>query len=115
MFSDFSVADSQLRSCLEEHIADQRATSSESVRFLNCSHNEIKSLAGIEGFTGLRRIDLSGNQVKSVTELLKLNDLVSVDLRGNPELSCEEYLQIRRLKPGIEFKDPTHCRSILNN
>ncbi|UTA46680.1 hypothetical protein L1F30_10955 [Simiduia sp. 21SJ11W-1] len=107
LFTDFNLPDRNLQRCLDQTIADQKATAAVQVKTLNCSNAGIASLAGLEVFTGLESINLADNRLGQTPELLQLMKLTYVDVRGNPALQCAEVMQ---LPDEITRKLPEHCR-----
>ena len=129
LFTDFTVPDPGLDSCLKQAINDGVITAPEQLTTLDCSFAGIESLEGLAAFTGLKSVRLSANKVRNLVELAKimtLQDLIlddnqivdpvplyhlsalrQLDLSGNAEMQCP--------KPGSFAKVatvrlPTHCR-----
>lgn len=110
LFRDYTVADEPLRTCIEQAIKDSSATSASELKTLICSHAGITSIAGIETFTGITRLNLAANtiidisplaalssleillladnQIIDTTPLLELPALREVNLNANPQLLC---------------------------
>jgi Leucine Rich repeats (2 copies) len=128
LFTDFEVADAALQACLEQAIIDQKATLANELRTLNCSHAKIKTLDGLELFTGLTQLKLSSNQIRNLSPLVPLSaleslcldnnqvvdpvplyDLMSLDildLSANPSLQCPAGSALFRLE---SLSLPEHC------
>lgn len=83
LFVDYDIADEPLRECVAQAISDGRITKPDALEDLNCSQAGIVSLAGIEVFTGLRRLGLDGNAIADLTPLYSLRKLELLHLRGN--------------------------------
>lgn len=130
LFSGYEIADAALAGCVQQAIEDQRVTRAEDLRDLQCSQAGIASLAGIEVFTGLRRLGLDGNALGSVAALEALGDLSLLQLRdnrlkgferalcghpgrelalsGNPDFACADLERLRAC--GAKLLDtPSHC------
>ena len=83
LFVDYAIADEHLRACVAQAISDNRITRPEALEDLNCSQAGIASLAGLEVFTGLRRLGLDGNAISDLAPLYPLRQLELLQLRGN--------------------------------
>ena len=83
LFVDYAIADEHLRACVAQAISDNRITRPEALEDLNCSQAGIASLAGLEVFTGLRRLGLDGNAISELAPLYPLRQLELLQLRGN--------------------------------
>jgi len=83
LFAGYSIADEALRACVAQAIVDRRITRAEALEDLNCSRAGITSLAGIEVFTGLRRLGLDGNAISDLAPLYGLRQLELLQLRDN--------------------------------
>lgn len=83
LFVDYAIADEHLRACVAQAISDNRITRPEALEDLNCSQAGITSLAGLEVFTGLRRLGLDGNAISDLAPLYPLRQLELLHLRGN--------------------------------
>lgn len=126
LFRDFSLADPALEACVKQHILDDRVTGADDLNTLDCSHAGIVDLAGLERFTGLRRVRLSANAIVDPSplaastglEILLLDDnritdagelwaataLETLSLAGNDELRCPQPA------PAItDLTLPAHC------
>lgn len=107
LYSEFSVADSALKDCLKQTIADQNITRVEQLISLTCRHTGLNSIAGLAHFSALQELDISHNQLHDVKELAKLKQLKSLKLSGNVFLSCDEIAALRH--DGLTIVPPTHC------
>lgn len=83
LFVDYAIADESLRECVAQAISDDRITKPGALEDLNCSQAGIASLAGLEVFTGLRRLGLDGNAISDLAPLYPLRQLELLHLRGN--------------------------------
>lgn len=133
LFLDYAIADEALRECVAQAISDARVTTAEGLEDLNCSQAGIASLAGLEVFTGLRRIGLDGNAIGDLAplhglaklELLHVRDnriaalderlcqgaSKSIALAGNDALPCGELEKLRAC--GARLIDvPAHCAAV---
>lgn len=129
LFSDFSIDDRALFTCVQQTIEDKGITQAEQLTVLNCSHAGIASLQGLARFTQLeelnlagnklsdihvlqdtarlKRLDLSDNRLSSIGALLSLPSLDQVDLQGNPSLACNEARALAKLV--AKTRQPAHC------
>jgi hypothetical protein len=130
LFRGYEIADAALAACVQQAIEDQRVTRPEALQDLKCSQAGIASLAGIEVFTGLRRLGLDGNRLFSVAPLEALKDLSLLQLRdnrlrgferalcgnpgrevalsGNSDFACADLERLRAC--GVSIVDaPAHC------
>jgi Leucine-rich repeat (LRR) protein len=83
LFADYSIDDRALSDCVQQAIEDGRISSVEQLENLNCSNAGIASLAGLESFTGLRRVGLDGNALRTLSPLGTLAKLELVQARNN--------------------------------
>jgi hypothetical protein len=131
LFTKFSTADRQLKTCLDQAIADAQVTNAGDLKQLICTHAGLTSLQGLEIFTGLellhlahnklqtveaiarlpqlQEVSLSANQLQQVPEILLLEKLTMLDLTENAELSCADIAQFRERYEG-ELKAPEQCQ-----
>lgn len=115
LFSNYNLADTGLKKCIQDTIQEANITNASQLTILQCPHNSITSLHGIEVFEQLRtlglsknnihnisplatlihltNLDLAENQITSAKSLNKLNALIFVDLRKNPLKNCNELAQ----------------------
>ncbi len=83
LFSDYSIADASLKSCVKDTIAQRQLTKAEQLKRLLCPPGEIASLSGIQVFVNLEHLGLASNQVSNLTPLSKLNKLTQINVRDN--------------------------------
>jgi Leucine-rich repeat (LRR) protein len=106
LFSNFSLADPALQTCVSQTISDEKITSVESLEKLNCSHAGIRSVEGLEQFTHLQFLNLGQNQLRNVGSLSLLTQLQRVNLDGNPALDCAS---VDNWQTPPELTLPPHC------
>lgn len=132
LFSDYTIADPQLATCVAQTIADAHITNAEELKRLNCSNAGIKSLAGLDKFFALEELNLadnqlvdisqiaqlgrlktvilSGNYLKNVAPLLHLLHLQQLNIDGNKQLVCADLLQlIANTEHKLDISMPSHC------
>lgn len=129
LFSDFTVPDPGLNSCLEQAINDGVMTGAQQLTTLDCSFAGIESLEGLSTFSGLTVLRLSANKVRNLVELATLTRLEAVylddnevidpvplgqlpslrhlDLSGNPKLQCPRPGSLAQVTTIIL---PKHCQ-----
>ena len=95
LYSEFSLADPNLHSCMKATIEENKSTSINEIRKLSCSNNEISSLTGLAQFTAITHLDLRDNKVKDLEELNALVNLQYLNLSGN---DIENSAGLKRLK-----------------
>lgn len=115
LFNDYYLADSKLKTCVQDTIKEANITTASQLTTLQCPNNNITSLHGIQVFEQLRtlglnknkihdisslatltnliNLDLAENQITTATALHKLKALTFVDLRKNPLINCNELTQ----------------------
>src|SRR5690606_32158296 len=81
LFTDYKIADQFLARCVEQTLLDHSIHQAKDLTRLNCSSAGIKSLAGLEVFSGLQEIHLAHNALQTVAELAQLPHLQVVILR----------------------------------
>lgn len=133
IFTDYQVADQNLRQCIEQTISDEKITSAFQLTRLNCSNAGINNLAGLERFAALEELNLATNQVhalaplteltrlkilvlrenqlQDVAPLLGLLRLVELDLQQNPQLDCTDVNQLAEnmKETNAEIIKPEQC------
>lgn len=138
LFSAQHITDKNLAACVEQTILDQEITEARKLKRLNCTNAGIRSLEGLEIFTGLEALNLAdnalqnieelkhlvqlrvliltNNSLQSVATLLTLLKLYSLDLAGNTKLSCNDLKQLEKnwvelsLTQSTTLIKPVHCR-----
>ncbi len=112
LFSDFSVEDEHLQNCLQQTIIDQQVVAAKQLLTLNCSNANITSVAGIELFAQLQKVNfdhngiddikplaslrdlqlllLNSNELTDITPLATLENIDRLELSDNPALSCQQ-------------------------
>lgn len=130
LFSDFSIDDRALFTCVQQTIEDEGITGAEQLKALNCSHAGIRSLQGLSRFTQLealnlgdntigdigvlkdnarlKKLDLRNNRLHSVSALLTLPNLELVNLAGNAALDCGDATALAKLVASTTL--PPHCK-----
>ncbi len=108
LFTDYKIPDKGLSNCLKQAILDQKAHKASEVLQLNCSNAGISTLAGLEIFTGLTRINLDNNSLTEIKPLLFLGHLKTVLLSGNNKLSCVDGRLLAEQTDG-DVTLPEHC------
>lgn len=128
LLADVTIADENLKHCVEQAIADQQVTRPNELTSLTCNGAGVSSVAGLDVFTGLRelalasnqisdlspltplsslqRLDLSDNQIEDAVPLYQLLSLGTLDLSGNPRLKCPGSSALFQL---AELTLPVHC------
>lgn len=97
IYTDFSLADSGLRNCIDQTIKDKKLTSSQSVTRLQCSYSGVSTIEGIAKFSRLEKLSLKGNNINKIDELLQLTYLEYLDLSDNPISDCQTLGQLQTL------------------
>ncbi|MCV6614807.1 MAG: protein phosphatase 1 regulatory subunit 42 [Cellvibrionaceae bacterium] len=95
IFSAYSMQDKALSKCVASVLDDRGSQHAGQLTQLNCSHEGVASLAGLQIFSQLRHLDLSNNRLADVRVLEQLEMLEVIDLRKNAELSCQQIEQLR--------------------
>jgi len=130
LFTDYTVEDARLQTCIDQTIKDQGITSAAQLARLSCSDAGISQLKGIGTFSRLSALNLRNNHLTSIAELgtlselrelivaenqlkeasaiLTLLKLEQVDLRANPKLHCRELKQFVSYS-SAHIQAPNHC------
>jgi internalin A len=109
LFADYNILDPALKSCIDQAIFDQQATSAGQLTHLNCSSGGIAELTGLEIFTGLTHINLNQNNLVEIKPLLFLPHPMVVNLENNDQLFCADGQLLAKLVSD-SIKLPTHCK-----
>jgi len=131
LFADFKIDDRALFICVQQTIEDERITTAEQLKTLNCSHAGISALDGLARFAQLeslnvadnrigdivvlkdnprlKQLDLRNNRLQSVETLLAMPNLTLVRLGGNTTLDCANAVALAKLVAGTEL--PAHCKA----
>jgi hypothetical protein len=72
-----AINDPDLKSCIEAHQAETPRTYAGELLEVYCTRKNVSSLAGLEAFEFLRRIDVSHNPLTNIDSLAQLKHLVS--------------------------------------
>jgi len=96
-YTQYSIADSGLQSCIDQTIKDQKISSPLKVTTLQCSYNGISNLKGLSEFSRIERLSLKGNDIQEISELLQLTYLRYLDLSDNPTSDCRTIDQLEQL------------------
>ncbi|MCT2531082.1 protein phosphatase 1 regulatory subunit 42 [SAR92 clade bacterium H921] len=97
LFTNYQIADPNLRNCVAQAISDQRIEHGEDLLQLNCSYAGITNLSGLKRFSKLETINLFNNQLTDIKPLMFLGSLKRLDLRENPALPCKDLLSLEEL------------------
>lgn len=100
LFTDYELADSGLRNCIQQTITDQKISSAEELEQLTCSHAGIESLDGLGQFSRISRLNLRSNEIADLDELLLLTHLEELDLSDNPIENCQTLSQLEQIVTG---------------
>lgn len=109
LYTKFELTDDALNTCVQQTIADQQVHSVKQLEALRCSNAGIRSLAGLEHFAWLKRLDLSANAIVDGAALGALTRLQYLDITGNPQLKCADLPKADTLSD-TEILAPAHCR-----
>lgn len=113
IFKNFSIADANLRACVEQTILDKRITKAEELKQLNCSHAGIKSLAGLEAFYAIEQLNLAENALQSITPLTTISALKVLILRKNNLTNAEPLLHLMALQEvDVSENENMNCRDL---
>jgi Leucine-rich repeat (LRR) protein len=129
LFTDFTIPDEALRTCIEQAVVDGNVTAVEQLTTLNCSHAGIQSVEGLSVFMGLVSLKLADNSIRNLVEigqlgklqtlylenndvidpvpLYSLHKLATLDLTGNKNLQCPRAGTLQQL---ANLSLPGHCR-----
>lgn len=95
LFSDYAIRDAALKACVQQTIADQKATEAGQLIKLDCSDAGVTMLEGIERFYALAKIDLSNNKITDASALAQLPSLTFLNLENNVLLVCDNLENIQ--------------------
>lgn len=134
-FVDFSLADKALHNCVQQTITDQGITKPEQLTQLVCTNGNIRSVEGIELFSGLQQLNLSNNSLQNISALASLPALqnlslaankiitvkpllesialLKVNVQNNATLNCMTVIELMNRMPALQAQLPTHCRGNL--
>lgn len=131
LFKEYTLADKNLRQCVEQTIIDRKITAANQLKTLVCTSagiqnlqglavfnllqelnlksNALTSLEGISTLTKLKILDASDNQIIDGQALLTLPNLAQLDLEDNAAMRCDDLKQFAQFNQG-EYHFPQHCR-----
>ena len=90
LYSGYQFIDQALNTCVKQTIADKNVIAANKLLELNCSHAGIQSLAGLEHFNALEKLNLANNEIADSAALSQLKQLKYLDLTGNEKLRCTD-------------------------
>lgn len=96
LYLKFSMADSNLESCLVQHVEDNRITSPRELIQVNCSYAGISNLEGLIQFSRIETLSLKGNPLKNIEPLFQLANLSLLDV-SDTDLSCSDLQRLEDL------------------
>ena len=89
-----------------------------SLTYLGAGWQDIRSLAGIEHFAALRKLELYANRITNLTPISQLNSLDTLSLGGNPIVDLTPISQLNSLEwlglPHNEIDDLTPISQLKN-
>lgn len=94
LYAGYDIGDPHLKSCVQQTIKDQKITDPLQLEQLNCSHNNIRDISGLENFQQLRKLNLANNRLIHLQGLEILDQLEYLDIRQNSELDCQQLLKL---------------------
>ncbi len=104
LFTNYRIEDKRLEQCVQQAIIDGQVTEVGDLTQLNCSDAGIKTLFGLHGFKGIKKLKLSNNQVRNLVELTQLPALEAVWLDGNQVVDPVPLLRLPKLE-AIDLSD----------
>lgn len=111
LLKNIEVADSGLKSCIEQVIADNGIRFKEDLKRLNCSHGNVSSLEGIQQFNKIHTLNLGNNLITDITPLLFLGELAALNLEGNDRLPCKDLANLKSQMAGEQnLIAPERCK-----
>lgn len=96
LYLDFSMPDSQLETCLVQHVEDGQITSARDMTQVNCSYAGIIDLDGLVQFSRIETLSLKGNPLKNIEPLFQLANLRLLDV-SETGLSCTDLERLKDL------------------
>lgn len=113
LFTQYSIADAHLHTCLANTIAEKRLTQAEQLQQLFCPGGGIQKLTGMEVFTELRHLGLADNRISDISALSQLKKLEQIDLSGNTITEFAALLMLPSLKSlNAERNAQAHCSAL---
>lgn len=132
LFLDFNLTDKALQNCVEQTITDQEVAKAEQLTRLICTNGDIRSVDGIEIFSGLQQLNLNNNSlqnigalaslpalqnlsltsnnIKTVMPLTESTALLQLHMQNNPKLDCVTVLELMNQMPALRVTMPKHCK-----
>lgn len=109
LLQDMEIADANLHSCIEQHIADREIRRASQLQRLICSEAGISNLQGLASFANIETLGLAGNTLQDIESIFQLTELRSLDLRDNPDLDCSQAERLSSLVDK-DLRLPSHCQ-----
>ncbi|MEH6588841.1 MAG: hypothetical protein V7746_01225 [Halioglobus sp.] len=97
LFTDYSIADPALRTCVKQAISNGKVANPSQLEVLSCRDAGISKLVGLEVFTGLNRLNLTDNSIRDISTLAALTSLVELRLGGNGIIDTTPLLDLPAL------------------
>lgn len=96
LYLGFTLTDSQLETCLVQHIEDGQITSARDVTEVNCSYAGITDLDGLVQFSRIETLSLKGNPLGNIEPLFQLVNMRLLDV-SETDLSCTDLKRLEDL------------------
>ncbi|MBL4821533.1 MAG: leucine-rich repeat domain-containing protein [Gammaproteobacteria bacterium] len=125
------VQDADLQGCINLALRQQGLQNPADLTVLSCSNSNVRSLDGIEQYTGLKFLDLADNRITNlqplagmsqlnglsipnnpltdISVLLRMGGLTASILSGNQQIPCGQLDALQR-KLGENLSRPQSCR-----
>ena len=99
LFSEYSIADHELKECVRKTIQEQALTRAEQLEKLGCPAGNIELLDGLEVFSNLKAVGFADNKIRNIEPLAGLGRLERINLANN---EIKDVVALQGLK-GVKY------------
>lgn len=112
LFTNYQLADTKLKDCVEQTITDSNITKAEDLTRLNCSNAGISSLEGLDKFFALTELNLANNRLTNINTLTKLGRLEVLVLENNQIKDPAPLLSLLHIQSLDVSQNPMSCKDL---
>ena len=98
VFTRFQLADLELQKCVDDTISEEMIVAAKDLHTVRCPNKGIRTLNGLEIFSGIKVLGLEGNDISEIDTIGKLTNLEQLNLADNGVNSVEALKLLSKLR-----------------